>query len=184
METAPLNRPTNKNELLQQLHSEYNTLVALLERIPLEQKRVPISGSLSVKDILAHIIDWEAWMLRCIRSAAVGEFLPPRSSTVTELAPDDNPDSATDAVIDAINAEIYERYRDADWETIWDEFRRTHEESVVEIEQMSESDLFDPQRAQAVTGRDFSGAAVDFIIGDTSEHYREHAIELRAAFSL
>jgi hypothetical protein len=133
-----------------------------------------VSGDLSVKDIVAHISDWEAWMLMRIRSAAAGDMLPPRTMEGS---------NGTVSDIDGINAAIAERFKDADWETVWDDFLRTHEESLVELEQMSERDLFDPLKVREITGLS-EGTGVDLITGNTSEHYREHSDELRAAFNL
>jgi hypothetical protein len=179
----PLTTPTTKDALLAQIRDEYATFVALVEQLSPAQRLEPISGSLSLKDIVAHISDWEAWMLLRMRSASAGEALPPRAvESGAQLAPGSTPEGAF-VDIDAVNAAIYERFKDADWQTVWNDFQRTHEESLVELEQMSERDLFDPLRVHAVTGLN-EGAAVDMILGNTSEHYREHADELRAAFTL
>lgn len=170
----PLPVPTTKDELLQQISDEYAALVQLIERIPAERRLEPVAGDLSVKDIVAHITDWEAWMLLRIRSAAAGEALAPRMVESSE-------GMVTD--IDGINAAIAERYKDVDWQTVWEDFLRTHEDASGELEQMSERDMFDPLRVREVTGLT-EGTGVDLIVSNTSEHYREHFEELSAAFGL
>ncbi|MGL4647848.1 MAG: ClbS/DfsB family four-helix bundle protein [Caldilineaceae bacterium] len=170
----PLPIPTTKEEVLAQIHDEFNAFVALVEQIPDDRRLTPIAGSLSVKDIVAHISDWEAWMLMRIRSAAAGDMLPPRTMEGIHGAVTD---------IDGINAAVAERFKDAEWETVWDDLLRTHEESLMELAQMGERDLFDPLRVREVTGLS-EGTGLELVIGNTSEHYREHSDELRAAFGL
>lgn len=177
MAQTPLDTPTTKDELLAQIKSEFADFVALVEQIPADQRTTPIAGDLTVKDIVAHITDWEAWMLLRLRSAAVGEYLPAR---VAAAAPDAGADAPA-SEIDSINAQIYELYKDADWHTVWEDLLRTHEESMAELELLSDKDLFDPNRSLQVAG--FEGEAVfGLVCGNTSEHYREHSDELRAAF--
>ncbi len=177
MAQTPLDTPTTKDELLAQIKSEFADFVALVEQIPADQRTTPIAGDLTVKDIVAHITDWEAWMLLRLRSAAVGEYLPPRVAPESAGAGGD----ATVNDINSVNAQIYERYKDADWHTVWEDLLRTHEESMVELELLGEKDLFDPGRSLQVAG--FEGeAVVGLVYGNTSEHYREHSDELRAAF--
>lgn len=168
----PLSEPTSREELLAQMRDEYNAFVALVEQVPPERRATPISGMLSVKDIVAHITFWEADMLRRLRAAALGEVPPEATDAFGEPAAGAGP-------YDAVNADAWERFKDADWETVWDDLVRTHEECLAEVEQMSEADLFDPARARQVTGRP-DRVVVRLITGETSGHLREHADELRA----
>jgi hypothetical protein len=173
MSSTPLETPTTKEQLLAQINEEYAAFVALAQQVPPERRSEPISGALSLKDIVAHICDWENWMLLRMRSASAGETLAPRSGDQGETG-------APGTDIDSVNAAIFERYQDADWETVWADLERTHEESLRELADLSESDLFDPARVKAVTGLD-DGAAYMLVVSNTSDHYREHADELRAA---
>lgn len=171
--------PASKAELIAASRAEYDAFVALVEQIPAEKRLLPLVGDLSLKDIVAHMADWERWMLHRLRSAAAGEFLPPRAvfeglSSGGELVQAD---------LDAVNHMIFERFKDADWHVVWHDFVRTHDESLQEIAQLSESDLFDPQRAMAVAGLR-EGTVMEMVAGNVTEHYREHADEVRAAFGL
>lgn len=174
MALLPLNLPTTKEETLAQIRSEFAAFVELVEQLPAAARLQPIAGTLTVKDIVAHITDWEAWMLLRIRSAAVGEYLPSRDTLITQADP-------SVSGIDALNAEIYARYKDAEWETVWEDLLRTHEESLVELDLLTDKDLFDPTRSRQVTGIE-GEPAIELVFGNTAEHYREHADELRAAF--
>jgi hypothetical protein len=53
-------RPTNQNDLLMAIKKERGALEAYLETLsPLEKNEFGIVGDWSVKDVLAHLIEWE-----------------------------------------------------------------------------------------------------------------------------
>ena len=155
----------DKQELLEAIEREYTRLVALVDGFAPEERLTPLSGELSLKDIIAHIADWQTYKLSRIRAAQLGEMLPLRVS---------------DGDIDRENAEVYAAHKDRDWADVWQDFTRTHEEMVAEVRSLSESDLFDPARGEAVIGIAGEIAAAS-IEGDSSNHYWEHANEIEAA---
>ena len=158
----------DKPELLAQIEAEHARLVRLIEEFPAEKRLLPLFGKLSLKDIVAHITEWETYALHRIRSAALGEILPLR-------VPDGNYDRA--------NAEIYAMHKDRVWQDVWLDFTRTYEEVVAEVRTLSEYDLFDADRAGAVVGlpaRKPEDTAARFIAGNSSNHYWEHANEIEA----
>ncbi len=163
-EPAAYQEPTSRQELIEQIHAECAALVELIESIPPEERETPLVDELSVKDLLAHITDWQEYMLRRLRATALGETFPLR-------VPDGN--------YDRVNAEIYQTHLRRPWDDIWQDFERIYEETIAEIEQLSEEDLFDPQRAEAVTGIP-NHRAVDMIVGNTSGHYWEHRLEIES----
>lgn len=154
----------DKRELLAQIEEEHARLVGLVERFTPEERLQPLFDKLSLKDVLAHITDWETYMLHRIRSAALGETLPLR-------VPDGN--------YDRVNAEIYLAHKDRDWADVWLDFTRTFEEVLAEVRTLSESELFDPALAEAVIGIP-GDTAGSFIAGNSSNHYWEHANEIEA----
>ncbi len=154
----------NKQELLESIWKQYARLVALVEDFSPEEREKPLSGKLSLKDILAHIADWQAYKLHRIRAAKMGEVLPLRVG---------------DGDIDRENAALYEAHKDRDWSDVWQDFARNHEEMLAEVRSLSESELFDPALAEAVVGIPGDTAAHS-IEGDSSNHYWEHANEIEA----
>lgn len=157
-----------KQELLARIKSEHARLVRLVAGFSDDARLQPLSGELSLKDIIAHITDWETNMLLCMRSAAAGETLPPR-------VPDGN--------YARMNAEIYASHKERAWDDVWLDFTRTYEEVPAEVSALSESDLFDPARCEAVMGFAAEGentCAADFIASDSANHYWEHANEIEA----
>lgn len=159
-----LTTPTNKAELFAQIDAERAALVALIEAMPPEARLTPLVEQQSVKDLVAHITDWEAYILKRIRAGIMGEHLPPRVS---------------DGNYDRVNAEIYTANLDRSWDDIWHDFERTSAEMRLELEGLSEADIFDAARAEKVIGLG-GDAVVEYIVGNTSGHYREHADDLRA----
>lgn len=152
----------DKYELLAQIEAQHVRLVALVNTFSPERRLQPLVDKLTLKDLIAHITDWETYMLHRIRSAQLGETLPLR---------------VPDGDFDRVNAEIYAAHKDRDWADVWQDFTRTYEEVVAELRTLSESDLFDPARAEAVVGIPGDTAA-SFIVSNSSNHYWEHANEI------
>ena len=144
----------DKQQLLDQIASEYARLVALVDRFSDAERVKPLVETNSLKDMLAHITDWETYALRRLRTTA----------------------------IDRVNAEIYAAHKERDWADVWQDFALTHAEMVAEVRMMSESDLFDPARAEAILGIPADSAA-DMIESNSSNHYWEHANEIEAALA-
>ena len=162
--TEELANPTTKSELLAQMAAERHALVRLIESLPMAARLTPLVEQQTIKDLVAHITDWEAYVLKRIRAAVMGEHLPLR---------------VPDGDWDRINAEIYTANADHTWDDIWHDFERTSAELRLEVEGLAESDIFDVERAEAVIG--IAGEAVaGYVVGNTSGHYREHADDIRA----
>ena len=158
---------TTKQELLDAIAQEYARLVGLVEQFDADKRTVPLVDALSLKDLIAHITDWEDYALKRLRASALGEVLPLR---------------VPDGDFDRVNAEIYATHKDRAWSDIWLDFARTHEETLAEVAALSEDDLFNPDRQQAVTGlpNRAGEAAFGLIEGNSSNHYWEHANEIEA----
>jgi hypothetical protein len=75
--------------------------------------------------------------------------------------------------VDTINEALYQRDRERPLAEVLDTFRRSHQQTLATIEGMSETDLF---RSYTPPGRDPSsgGQLINWIAGDTYEHYMEH----------
>ena len=57
-------RPTSKDDLLTAIEKERGALETLLETLPDEQMTDPgVVGDWSVKDVLAHLVEWEQMVL-------------------------------------------------------------------------------------------------------------------------
>jgi hypothetical protein len=122
-------------------------------------------GQQTVKDLLAHMTDWEAYVLERFRMATRGEHLPYRIQEEADL--------------DRVNAQTYAANRDRAWDDVYNDFVRVHNELLAAVRDLQEDDLFDPARGLAVMG----GAGrrvVDFVVDNTSAHFTEHAAQIAA----
>jgi hypothetical protein len=154
--------PRNKAELLALVQREYTALEQAIGQLSEAQLTEPIDNSWSAKDILAHIAAWQQILLvfhierKPFEQAAPGIAVSYQNSDV-----------------DTINEALYQRDRGRSLAAVLDTFRRSHQQTLAAIEGMSEADLF---RSYTPPGRDPSsgGQLINWIAGDTYEHYLEH----------
>ncbi len=67
----------SKSALLKTLEFERAELEALIDRVPLDRQNMPgVIGEWSVKDLIAHFLLWEQWILdRCSQLVKVGNVI-------------------------------------------------------------------------------------------------------------
>ena len=152
--------PTSRDELLTSISTEHAALVQLVQGFAAEDRTQPLVDEQSLKDIIAHISDWQNYFLRRMRAAAMGESLPYRS--------------AGGKTADDVNAEIYITNRDRTWEDVWREFEQSYAEIFLELQYIDEAALLDPTRAMEVLGMPREVAPMEEIMDHTAGHYREH----------
>jgi hypothetical protein len=150
----------SKAELLERTRQEYDKLEQALGGLSEAQISAAPDGDWSVKDLLAHIAAWQQILLRF----HIGK------RPFAEAAPGIGVDYASSDV-DTINDALYQRDRDRTLSDVLDTFRRSHQQTMVAIEGMSETELSQPYTPP---GRDRGGQIIDWIAGDTYEHYMEH----------
>ena len=67
----------NKSELLHWLQEEYQQWQAFLDQIGPERMEQPgVAGHWSIKDIIAHLTDWQPWLIARMQAAQSGEPEP------------------------------------------------------------------------------------------------------------
>jgi hypothetical protein len=155
-------QPKNKAELLELVHREYAALKQAIGRLSEAQLTKPIDNSWSAKDILAHIAAWQQILLvfhinrQPFEQAAPGIAVSYQTSGV-----------------DTINEALYQRDRERPLTEVLNAFQRSHQQTLATLEGMTEANLF---RSYTPPGRDPSsgGQLINWIAGDTYEHYMEH----------
>jgi uncharacterized protein (TIGR03083 family) len=154
--------PTTKAELLERIHSSYAALEQTIARLKEDQMTEPIDGSWSAKDLLAHVAAWQQVMLQFHVGKKPFE-------EVTRLS--DVPYGPTP--VDQINEAFYARDKDLPLADVLETFRAGHQQLLATLERMSEADLF---RSYTPPGRgpESTGQLIDWVIGDSYEHYDEH----------
>jgi uncharacterized RmlC-like cupin family protein len=73
---------------------------------------------------------------------------------------------------------VLAQHQSQSWEVIWFDFEDVHRRALAAIEQLSEADIFDPARSQAMIG-DAVHTVFDHIYAETAEHFAEHADEIK-----
>lgn len=155
--------PTTMAELRERIGSSYAALEQTIAQLSDKQLTAPIDGSWSAKDLLAHIAAWE--------QVTIHFHVGDRSfENVTQLT---NVPYATTPV-DQINEAFHERDQAIPLGQVLQLFRSSHQELLAMLDGMSEADLFKPYTP---AGRG-SGQLIEWIIGDSYEHYDEHRATL------
>jgi hypothetical protein len=162
-------RPTrylDKEEILARIRTERRRLeqnLVLLDEAQLI--RPGVVGDWSVKDILAHLADWERRFLLWYQAGQRGE--------VPEIpAP-----GLSWAQLDLLNQRIYEANRDRPLAEVLATFRRSYRDTITAIEAIPEEEIFAAGR-YAWVGVDNN--LVDVILANTANHYRWAKTAIRA----
>ena len=161
-----MNEPTNKVELLAAIISERKRLQSLIASLSEVQMTAPtLEGGWAVKDVMPHIVDWEQYVVRLLQACARGERPAPRVTS--------------DADIDGINRKTFETNRDRPLGELRAEFDRSYQEIWLEVEALSDADLFDLDRRVQVAGSE-SIPVWNRIAINTCFHYDEHSAAIEA----
>lgn len=147
----------NKQEILDRIQTEHQRLEQNLDRLSDEQMTTPgVVGDWSVKDLLAHLTDWEQRFLDWYKAGLRGEVpsMPAPGISWSEL--------------DVLNQQIYQRHRDRDLSNVRHEFQRSYQQIVETVRQMPEEAMFEVGR-YAWLGQ---SNLVAYVLANTANHYR------------
>ncbi len=158
--------PQTKNELLNDIESEWSDLMVTVEKLTPEQMVTPDSGGWSPKDNLAHLSEWMKILM--------GYHMDKRPAA--EVAGIDQ------AVADRwdfneINRIFFERNRNRSVDDVFDELKLVYSEVVNRLESMPFEEMLKPRFADD-PGR---GPLLLWILNNTSEHFAEHRINIEKA---
>jgi hypothetical protein len=149
-------RPTTKADLLTAIDKERSALEALLEPLTPEQLVAPgVVGEWSVKDVLAHLIEWEQMCLGWHRTGLRGE-------TPEMPAPGYKWNQTPD-----LNQMIYEKHRNRALDDVLAQFGTSHQEILGVIQELSNKELFAAGR-YAWSKKNAIGT---YFVSATSSHY-------------
>ena len=148
-------RPTSKHDLLEAALRERGKLDAVLRTVPPERMVEPgVVGEWSVKDVLAHLHEWERMALGWYRTGMRGEVpeVPAPGYTWNQTP--------------QLNRAIFEKHRDRPLAEVVADFRASRREILGVIESLSDEDLFMAGRF-AWTRKNALGA---YFVSATSSH--------------
>lgn len=148
-----------KTILIDEIMHAHQQLCDCIASLSAEDLMTPKTcGEWSVKDILAHLTDWEQRILDWYRTGLRGE---------TPQAPE--PGYGWNEV-DAINQAGYLKHKDQPLNAVLEEFTQSWEEVLPGIEDMSEKALYDKDQFEWLENY----LLVDVVTNNTLDHYQEH----------
>lgn len=127
-------RPTSKKQLIEQSETNWTKLQSLLESMEIDDMiEGGIVGEWSVKDVLAHLLEWQQMTLGWYRIGKRGE---------SPITPSEN---FTWREIPALNQSIFEKYQHAEFGDIEKQLAISHQATLEAITIMSNHELFTPK---------------------------------------
>jgi hypothetical protein len=162
-------RPTNKAQLIEDSWGEYEALEGFLAALTSEQMTQPgILDEWSVKDVLAHLYEWQQMFFRWYEAGLRGEIpAVPAEGYKWSQTP-------------ALNEKIYEQYRARPLPEVLELFRASHQETIKLIESLPESDLFTAGLYAWMNQNNLSA----YLKSTAGSHYRWARKEMRNGMKL
>jgi hypothetical protein len=157
-------KPTTKEQLLKEIENERAALEEFLIGLtPQEMIQPGTLGPWSVKDVLAHLTEWEQMFLGWHKAGLKGKIAEkPAPGFKWNQLPQ-------------LNQQIYEKYCDQSLLDVQKQFRASYRQIMKTIQGLDEADLFKSGRF-AWTEKH---AIVTFILPNTSSHYRWARTEMQ-----
>jgi hypothetical protein len=157
--------PKNKQELLKTLVKERLQWEALIGTLSDEQYlEAGVDGRFSVKDLLAHMVDWEQRMIQWINESLAGS-VPQRPAP--GMTWDD---------LDRLNEMTYLENKDRALDDVLQASERSYSRSLELVQTLSDEDLFDSSRFAWREG----DPLWHMVAANTWWHYREHRQQVEA----
>jgi nicotinamidase-related amidase len=128
-------KPTNKQQLLDEAQKKYEALGRQFASFtPEEMVRPGVIGTWSIKDILAHLLEWQRMLMDWYEAELRGETpaVPAEGYNWSQLS--------------ALNQAIYERCRDAALDDVRSQLDTSHRHMLDVVASLSEEELFTPGR--------------------------------------
>ena len=151
-----------KQEIVAALESEWEALQAAITGLTEAQMtKAPVVGDWTLKDLLAHIAAWEARLVTALFKAERGV-----TPDLVESGPQ----------VDQLNAQLYREQKDRPLERVLEDMHDVHLALLNRLETFPEQALTDPRKYKWMGGEPLSR----MVAGDSFEHYREHAADIRA----
>src|SRR5262245_22456078 len=149
-----------QSDLLAALEDSRKTLLAALDGLPDEALEQPgVVEDWSVKDVLSHLIAWEAELVKLLVQAWQGW----------------RPGFLDLGDTDALNLKWYKENKDRPLDRVMADFHGVRKQTVRQVERFSDRELGDPKFYKWLDGRPLSG----WIAAETYEHEAEHAEHIR-----
>ncbi len=147
-----------QDEVLDALEDSRETFLDAIDGLNDEAMLQPgVVGDWSIKDILSHLIAWEAELIKLLWQAQQGE--KPTTAHFTNLKVDD------------LNASWHTLTQDRPLERVMADFQSVRKQTVRRVEGFEPEDFDNPTRYHWLMGQTLS----DWIKSDSFGHEKEHA---------
>jgi hypothetical protein len=152
-----------KDEIFEALEDEREKFLDAIEGLSDEAIQEPgVIGEWSVKDILSHLIAWEAEQVKLLWQAKQG--VQPSSVHFSNQS------------VDELNTAWYEEFHTRPLERILSDFQAVRKQTERRVDAFSDNDLNDPQRYVWLEGFPLW----EWVANDSFKHEAEHAAQIRA----
>ncbi len=157
-------RPHTKSLILAESQKEHEALDEFLSSLSPEQMTEPgMLGEWSVKDVLAHLYEWEQMVLSWLAASQRGE------------TPQVPADGYKWSQLPALNAEIREKHSGRSLDEMMKMYRGSYKQITETIESIPEEEMFTPGLYPWMN-KNTLGA---YFVSATSSHYRWARKEMR-----
>ncbi|MHA1956140.1 MAG: ClbS/DfsB family four-helix bundle protein [Candidatus Thorarchaeota archaeon] len=147
----------NKERIIESIHTERRRLEKNLSSLSDADMLEPgVIGEWSVKDIMAHLFDWEQRFLGWYEAGLRGE-VPETPAPGLEWSQ-----------LRILNQKVFEKHQTRTLDDIKTEFQTSFERVLDTVDGISEEDIFVAGRF-AWTGKD---TLAGFVLANTANHYR------------
>lgn len=162
-------RPKNKDELLESSADRYARLRQSIGALTPVQRELPFPfehRDRNLRDLVAHLLEWQLMMLRWYETAMDGEEpLMPAEGYTWKTTP-------------ALNAKIWERYQNVSLERVRESLAVSHDSLLAVIHAHSNDELF-TKRHYSWTGTTSLGS---YLTSSLPSHY-DWALKIIARFT-
>ena len=161
-----MSKPTTKKEIIETAQKERVALEEFLDTLTPEQMDQPkMIGEWAVKDVLAHLFEWESMVMQWYEIGKKGKTpaVPSAEYNWGQLP--------------ALNHAIFVKYRDKSLAEIQKNFKASYKKILKTIEAISEKELF-TRKIYPWTNNNLLSA---YFISATSSHYRWARTTIRKA---
>jgi uncharacterized protein (TIGR03083 family) len=157
--------PKDKADLMNRIQREWSALLHTVENRSHEQMTRPGPGGWSIKDHIAHLAEWERFLL-------LNQFEghPPHQALQVDRATLEQSDE------DGLNVILFERNRDRSLPDALADLHQTHAQLLAALEQIPDGGLTQPSYA---IGPDMRPVII-WVVDNTYEHYEEHRKTIQA----
>ena len=157
-------RPQTKSQILTESRKEYEALERFLSSLSPEEMLEPgMLGEWSVKDVLAHLYEWEQMVLGWLAAGQSGEtpHVPAEGYKWSQLP--------------ALNDEIREKHSARSLDEMMKMYHESYKQIMETIDNLSEETLFIPGLYPWMNKNTLAA----YFVSCTSSHYRWARVEIR-----